>query len=137
MSKGDVLELKSTLLLQSIVRISVALIAISAALFMSTSLTLNITVAGAGIILVIGTILFVTFLMIKEAREDRNINSMIAWAQKTYGIKVNKKQAIELVRYGNAEFGSENHMIQLCLVERNGNFSLHKTQEIKIIKEME
>lgn len=137
MNKSEVLQLKSTLLLQSITWISLALISISIALFISISQSPEMTGAGAGIILTVGVISFFTFLMRKESIEEKNISAMISWAQNVYGVTVNRKQAIELVRYGNAEFGSQNHMIQLCLVERNGNFSLHKTQEIKIIKELE
>ena len=137
MKKSEVLQLKSTLLLQSVIRISLALILVSIALFISISQSAEAIGSSAGIILTTGILSFFTFLMIKETVEDKNVSSMISWAQNTYGVRVNRKQAIELVRYGNAEFGSENHMIQLCLVERNGNFSLHKTQEIKILKELE
>lgn len=137
MKTSDVLNIKSTLLLHSIVRICLSLTFIGIALFASIYIPPNILTIIGGILAGTGIIVFLTVYTIKETREDINTANMIAWANDVYGIKVNRKQAIELVRYGNAEFGNKDHMIQLSLVERNGSFSLHKTQEIKILKEME
>lgn len=137
MNKGNVLNLKSTLLLQSIVRMCLTVIITAIALFLSINFSNETILIIGGIIFGIGIISFFTFYIIKESIEDKNTANMISWVQTNYGIRVNRKQAIELVRYGNAEFGSENHMIQLSLVERNGSFSLHKTQEIKTLKETE
>jgi hypothetical protein len=137
MKTSNVLTIKSTLLLRSIISFSITLTTIGIALFFSIQLPPNLVLIIAGITVGTGIIAFLTLYIIKEDIEDKNTSNMISWSQKNYGIRVNRKQAIELVRYGNAEFGNENHMIQLSLVERNGNFSLHKTQETKILKEME
>lgn len=137
MKTSDVLNIKSTLLLHSIVRICLSIGFIGIALFLSIYIPPNILTIIGGILAGTGIIAFLTVYIIKETREDINTANMISWANDVYGIKVNRKQAIELVRYGNAEFGNNDHMIQLSLVERNGSFSLHKTQEIKILKEME
>lgn len=137
MKTSDVLNIKSTLLLHSILRICLAVTFIGAAVFASIYFPDKFLMILGGILTGTGIVAFLGFYMLKETREDINTANMISWASDVYGINVNRKQAIELVRYGNAEFGNENHMIQLSLVERNGSFSLHKTQEIKILKEME
>jgi hypothetical protein len=92
---------------------------------------------GSIIALTTGGFLFLILYGAKESIEENNTIRVINWAKEHYGITINKSQATELVRYGNAEFGSSEHMIQLCLVERNGKFSLHRTRELDILKEKE
>lgn len=137
MPHSDVLKIKSTLLLHAIIRIFIGFaVAGFFALILFTSFHDYMEIASI-IALAIGGFTFLILYGIKEGIEENNTIRVIKWAKEHYGITINKLQATELVRYGNAEFGSSEHMIQLCLVERNGKFSLHRTRELDILKEKE
>lgn len=137
MQHSDVLRIKSTLLLHAIIRIFMGIaVAGFFTLIIFTSFHDYMEMSSI-IALATGGLIFIILYGIKESIEENNTIRVINWAKEHYGININKLQATELVRYGNAEFGSPEHMIQLCLVERNGKFSLHRTRELDILKEKE
>lgn len=79
--------------------------------------------------------MLMVMMFTQEDYDDNNIENITQWALKKYDISLNRKQAAELVMYGNAEFGNTKYMLQLCLIERNGEFSLHRTRELEVSEE--
>lgn len=137
MKQGDVLNIKSTLLLTSIIRLSVTSAAFGLMIVIILSHFSHLLHAVSVGIIIAGILLFLFLVMIKENREEQNIKEMTNWVKATYGLDLNKKHAWELVHYGNVGLVKGQDMIQLVLVERNGKFSLHGTRELEILKEME
>lgn len=135
MSTTPQLKLRNTLRLRRFANIS-KLAAVSAtAVYLSHVDSMSTIRSLALVIAIISFVMLMVMMFTQEDYDDNNIENITQWALKKYDISLNRKQAAELVMYGNAEFGNTKYMLQLCLIERNGEFSLHRTRELEVSEE--
>lgn len=135
MSKTPVLHLKNTLPVRRLVNL-VKLLAASALAVYITQLFPFAKMENLSLLAVfVSFVIFMILMFIREDFDDTNIDNITRWALAKYDIRLSKRQASELIAFGNAEFGNSKYMLQLCLIERNGEFSLHRTRELEISEE--
>lgn len=135
MSEVPQLKLKNTLLLRRFANMSKLLAVSAMAVYLSHLNSMSTIRSMALVIAVISFVVLMVIMFTREDYDDNNIENITQWALAKYDIRLNRKQAAELSMYGNAEFGSSKYMLQLCLIERNGEFSLHRTRELEVSEE--
>lgn len=135
MSNAPSLHLKNTLPVRRLVNL-VKLFAVSAlAVYVSHLYPLDQMKNLSMLAVLLGFVIFLILMFVREDFDDTNVDNITRWALDKYDIRLSRKQADELISFGNAEFGNSKYMLQLCLIERNGEFSLHRTRELEISEE--
>lgn len=135
MSTTPALKLRNTLPMRRFANI-LRLLAVSALAVYLTHVYLIPTVHNIALLVAFASfVALIAIMFTREDFDDTNIENVTQWAWNKYGIRLSRKQSSELVMYGNAEFGNDKYMLQLCLIERNGEFSLHRTRELEVSEE--
>ena len=135
MSTTPALKLKNTLPMRRIANMSKLLAVSALAVYLTHLSPLPMVRSIAFLVAAVCFVILLITMFTREDFDDTNIDNITKWALDKYDIRLSRKQAAELVMYGNAEFGNSKYMLQLCLIERNGEFSLHRTRELEVSEE--